>query len=177
MGLCKIRLCIPGKSLAIEMPREEAEVWFATLTDAMLNTQPEPDGENESSWDDDGDSCDTSGTEGEKGDFMGKTSKTGQVCKAGYKGFLMTKCEHCGTVKGWNAKDFTEVYKCRICGEETMLVDLHSMHARCICGKSWRYKTNLTDRLAEIDCIACGAPITMEQDKSGNYQSLHWESL
>ena len=47
------------------------------------------------------------------------------------------------------------------------------MTARCAaCGKVWRYQTNLNDALAEISCLACGAPITMELDRSGAYKTI-----
>lgn len=45
METCKLCVSIPGKSLKIDMPRPDAEVWFTTLVDALLNTQPEPDQE------------------------------------------------------------------------------------------------------------------------------------
>lgn len=45
MEICKLCVSIPGKSLKIDMPRPDAEVWFTTLVDALLNTQPEPDQE------------------------------------------------------------------------------------------------------------------------------------
>lgn len=44
METCKLCVSIPGKSLKIDMPRPDAEVWFTTLVDALLNT-PEPDQE------------------------------------------------------------------------------------------------------------------------------------
>ena len=45
METCKLCVSIPGKSLKIDMPRPDAEVWFTTLVDALLNTRPEPDQE------------------------------------------------------------------------------------------------------------------------------------
>lgn len=45
METCKLCVSIPGESLKIDMPRPDAEVWFTTLVDALLNTQPEPDQE------------------------------------------------------------------------------------------------------------------------------------
>lgn len=47
METCKLCVSIPGKSLKIDMPRPDAEVWFTTLVDALLNTQPEPDQESD----------------------------------------------------------------------------------------------------------------------------------
>ena len=47
METCKLCVSIPGKSLKIDMPRPDAEVWFTTLVDALLNTQPEPEPEPE----------------------------------------------------------------------------------------------------------------------------------
>lgn len=44
METCKLCVSIPGKSLKLDMPRPDAEVWFTTLVDALLNA-PEPDQE------------------------------------------------------------------------------------------------------------------------------------
>lgn len=43
METYKLCVSIPGKSLKIDMPRTDAEVWFTTLVDALLNNQPEPE--------------------------------------------------------------------------------------------------------------------------------------
>lgn len=163
MSFCKIRLSIPGKSLAITMPPEEAEVWFATLTSALLDApQPEdePETEPEAEPEDQ--------TEAEPEDKLETAPEAMR-----YKGFLLLRCEHCGAVKGWNAKTPTCYHRCTECKGETELKDLHNMRAKCgFCGRVWSYKTNLTDRLAETNCVACGAPITMERDKNGNYDSV-----
>ena len=45
METCKLCVSIPGKSLKLDMPRPDAEVWFTTLVDALLNTQPEEEPE------------------------------------------------------------------------------------------------------------------------------------
>lgn len=186
MDHCKLRLSVPGKSLAVEMPREDANVWFATLTDALLNTPVEAESESDSEPDEPEESVPDL-PESEEPESHAPAQPT--VCmdskedipeepesKQTYHGFLMIRCEHCGEVAGYNSKFENTFHKCRACSGKTDLVDLKLMYARCpACGKLWVYHTNLDDRLAEITCIACGSPITMEQDKYGMYQTIQKE--
>ena len=90
-----------------------------------------------------------------------------------YTGFLMIRCEHCGEVRGFRARYPLSYHKCRACGGKTMLYKLRRMTARCAaCGNVWRYQTNLNEALAEISCLACDAPITMERGRSGAYKTI-----
>lgn len=78
-----------------------------------------------------------------------------------YKGFLMIKCEKCGTVKGFCAKTPISEYKCE-CGGKTKLHDLKMVHLHCKCGSHFKYKTNITDERFEYNCLTCGSPVDLE---------------
>lgn len=169
MKTCKLCVSIPGKSLKIDMPQPDAEVWFTTLVDALLNTQPEPDQEPEDAQD----------TAPPKSVIEVKETRSRPPCeqadqdeREGYKGFLRIRCDVCGEIRGFNAKKPLRRSWCP-CGEYTPLVELDEIYAVCsVCGHTWHYRTNNTDPLDEMACLECGAPITLERDKHGNYQTI-----
>lgn len=84
-----------------------------------------------------------------------------QVEPEDYKGFLMIKCEKCGTVKGFCAKTPICEYKCE-CGGRTKLHNLKMVHLHCKCGSHFKYKTNITDERFEYNCLECGSPVDLE---------------
>lgn len=200
METCKLCVSIPGKSLKIDMPRPDAEVWFTTLVDALLNTQPEPDQEpdegtqEEREYEDDEDLVgeDDSEEAGEPEDAQDtappksvievkethsrpERAQDDQDEREGYKGFLRIRCTRCDKMKSFCTKKRLTGYYCE-CGGYTDLDDLVEINARCsVCGHTWGYRTNNTDPLDEITCLECGAPITLEQDKHGNYRTIERE--
>lgn len=200
METCKLCVSIPGKSLKIDMPRPDAEVWFTTLVDALLNTQPEPDQEpdegtqEEREYEDDEDLVgeDDSEEAGEPEDAQDtappksvievkethsrpERAQDDQDEREGYKGFLRIRCTRCDKMKSFCTKKRLTGYYCE-CGGYTDLDDLVEINARCsVCGHTWGYRTNNTDPLDEITCLECGAPITLEQDKYGNYRTIERE--
>lgn len=78
-----------------------------------------------------------------------------------YKGFLLIECEECGAVKAFCAKQETYGFKCS-CGHETPLENLRPLFMHCKCGKSFRYKTNVTAQTITHTCLNCKAPVDME---------------
>lgn len=84
-----------------------------------------------------------------------------------YKGFLMIECEERGAVKAFCAKRETYGFKCS-CGHETPLENLRPLFMHCKCGKSFRYKTNVTAQTITHTCLNCKAPVDMELNSKGN---------
>lgn len=81
-----------------------------------------------------------------------------------YKGFLLVKCEECGEVKAFCAKRETYGFKCS-CGYETALEKLRPVFMHCKCGKTFRYKTNMTAETFSHTCLSCKAPVDLEMNK------------
>lgn len=78
----------------------------------------------------------------------------GNHTEPGYTGFLYVKCEECGNAKGFCAKKPLQEY-------------------RCECGENFKYRTNLTDGTASMNCVHCGSPVDLEfHDKKGVYQTI-----
>lgn len=89
-----------------------------------------------------------------------------------YKGFLRITCAHCGETGSFNARYPIGFYRCKSCGENNALHDLHRLKFHCECGHTWVYHTNATERIIEQSCLACGMPMQAEQDKNGDYSPL-----
>lgn len=91
-----------------------------------------------------------------------------------YRGFLLICCEECGETKGFHAKRELYDFKCK-CGHETALEKLVPAVMRCKCGTEHRYKTNLSGKIITHNCLACGAPVDMEINKTGTAYTPIWE--
>lgn len=92
-----------------------------------------------------------------------------------YKGFLHLKCQHCGTVIAFFAKEEISYYYCKECGKETPFDEpLKNMELSCpSCGKVFRYRTNSKEPQITHTCIECGAPVDMEYvEKKDCYMTM-----
>lgn len=78
-----------------------------------------------------------------------------------YRGFLLIRCEHCGQRKSFNANTPISTFRCEGCHQHTLLRNLTPVFADCECGKHWKYRTNETADLMEINCLECGSPISL----------------
>ena len=101
----------------------------------------------------------------------GKKTDTG---KGPYKGFLLICCDKCGKTRGFHAKNEVHSYRCE-CGSEMTLSKLIPAVMRCKCGTEHRYKTNLSGKIITHNCLACGAPVDMEINKTGTAYTPIWE--
>lgn len=90
----------------------------------------------------------------------------------GYKGFLAIRCEKCGMLNTYCGRRKSDHYRCR-CGAITPLHDLVRVYVYCECRRSAVYRTNVTDPVFDINCIYCGAPVTMQWKKKHRcYQTI-----
>lgn len=184
MKMNKIRISTNEMTLTVRMSDEQADVWFGTLCRSLLGDYPdiaEPDirpetedtinelDGDESDEEVDPELLDPAAEETEPVSSQPGGVKTGNREPQGYKGFLLIKCPVCGAVRAFSPKTPVTDFACLACGVHSPLRDLHKADFRCECGQTWRYKTNMTDRMIEQTCIACGAPMTSEQDKYGDY--------
>lgn len=93
--------------------------------------------------------------------------------EAGYSGFLYVECDHCNSVKGFCAKEKLSYYKCGQCGRKTKLTDMVKLYLNCECGSNTRYLTNLTDEAFDVNCINCGAPVSVKYNaKKKCYETI-----
>ena len=80
-----------------------------------------------------------------------------------YKGFMYIKCPECGKIKGFNAKKPTDHYHCDCCGERSEFKEpLVPLWVHCECGKGYKYLTNMEEPVFDINCLECGAPVTVQ---------------
>lgn len=92
----------------------------------------------------------------------------------GHRCFLLIKCNKCGKIKGFCAKEPTTEFWCT-CGEKSELPErLTQAILRCECGSIWKYRTNATDDVIEYNCISCGAPVDMQYNQKRNrYETIN----
>ena len=93
----------------------------------------------------------------------------------GVTGFLYFKCEGCGHMRGLNAKSPINKYVCEKCGtvEAINPEKMKPLIAKCECGKTWVYRTQIEDQQFEVKCIVCDYPISVEYNARHNrYETI-----
>lgn len=88
-----------------------------------------------------------------------------------YRGFVHILCPSCGEVTGTNLKEEQDFCRCRNCREEIVFYKpLRKLQFSCMCGKSFFYHTNRTEKVFDINCLNCEAPNSVEyHEKQGLY--------
>lgn len=90
----------------------------------------------------------------------------------GYKGFLHIRCE-CGTVKSFCMKNKIRKFKCEKCGRTMELKGLRRACINCECGGRFKYYTNETAKMLDMDCLNCGQPVALEyNEKKKLYETI-----
>lgn len=83
-----------------------------------------------------------------------------------YTGLLCIKCETCGHIHMFSSKYEKTVYYCIRCGSRISLdkppVRLYINHE---CGCRRKYLTNMKDKLVDVECFKCKAPVTVEWNR------------
>lgn len=168
----KIRIATNDMALTVKMSDEQANVWFGTLTRALLGEYPDiakPVEVEEPEAEDSEPEIEEQPSDLDEDEPEPDEEPTPQES---YKGFLRITCAHCGETGSFNARYPIGFYRCKSCGENNALHDLHRLKFRCECGHTWVYHTNATERIIEQSCLACGMPMQAEQDKNGDSSPL-----
>ncbi len=103
MEKCKLALSIPGKSLRLDMPREDAEFWFSTLASVLLE-QKEIKEPKDQSLDSAPQETEVEKVTRHKSVIGIKESRAPLDNQEAYKGFLRIRCEVCGDIRGFCSK-------------------------------------------------------------------------
>ncbi len=84
-----------------------------------------------------------------------------------YKGFMHIKCPKCGKIKDFYMKKESDHYHCDDCGARTEFEKpLVPLWVHCECGRRFRYLTNMTDPMFDINCLDCGAPVAVKWNEN-----------
>ncbi len=78
-----------------------------------------------------------------------------------FAGFLLIRCDECGKVAAYRAKQPRYAHRCTNCGEDTLLESLKPVYMECSCGRKYRYLTNITDETFTHKCMHCGRDVMM----------------
>lgn len=80
-----------------------------------------------------------------------------------YKGFIYWKCKKCGAIRGFCLKKESKGIHCMSCGDDSLFEEpLKPLYAKCECGKSYKYMTNMDEEMFDMDCMECGTPIPIK---------------
>ena len=80
-----------------------------------------------------------------------------------YKGFLYIKCPVCGKERGLCMKKESDHYHCDGCGKQSEFEKpLVPLWINCECGRRFKYLTNMTESMFDINCLDCGAPVAVK---------------
>lgn len=94
-----------------------------------------------------------------------------------YKGFLYMKCPECSDITGFCSKKEVQGYHCFECGADIPFTDkLVPLYINCQCGRGFKYMTNITDNMFDINCIECGSPVAVQYNaKKKLYETIREE--
>ena len=67
-----------------------------------------------------------------------------------------------------------ETYHCSECGAETPFSEeLKPLYVNCECGEKYKYMTNMTEEIFDIQCIECGNPVAVKwNEKKQIYETV-----
>ncbi len=91
-----------------------------------------------------------------------------------YKGFFYLKCPDCGNIKAFCYKKDMKGFHCFECGADVPFTDeLRRLWVNCQCGRRFRYWTNQTEEIFDVNCPDCGNPVAVSwNEKKGVYQTI-----
>lgn len=140
----KIRVAIPGVTIALDMEEGRARSIFQDIVQRLLVQGLE-------------NSAVACGPGLEDQNVIQTIEKDSA---GGFGGFLYLKCPKCGKIKGFCSKTRINHFRCE-CGEVTELKHLVPLYMHCECGRRSRYLTNMDEKQFDMICYDCGAPVAI----------------
>lgn len=168
----KIRITAPGRSVALDIENQEvAEAVFSRLNIMLFGLTKEYLGKEKQH-----NILEPGPIKREvmKSTVVQSKQKEEEDTRKGYKGFLYVKCEKCGKVKGFNSVKELKEYHCSECGADTVFIEeLKPLYVNCECGKTFKYMTNLKEKMFDITCLNCGTPVAVKwNEKKELYETM-----
>lgn len=149
----KIRLTTEGKSVTIDLDQELAEKAFHDLALQLIKY------------------CELNHPQ----KTMPKIKRPEDVNERySYKGFVYLRCPKCGAVKGTCYKEERTSGMCHSCGNNIPFTNpFVPLYVKCQCGKSYKYMTNMTEEMFDINCVECGNPVAVQyNDRKNIYETI-----
>lgn len=154
----KVRLSIPGRAITVDMENERKAVrMFNQMAAVLLELQERQEG-----------------GQGKPREVEPVTEEPVISERKTYSGFLHLKCKECGEIRGFCPKKGIETYHCSECGAETPFSEeLKPLYVNCECGEKYKYMTNMTEEIFDIQCIECGNPVAVKwNEKKQIYETV-----
>lgn len=168
----KIRITAPGRSVALDIENQEvAEAVFSRLNIMLFGLSKEYLGKEKQHIIHEPSQIKREVT---KNTVVQSTLEEEEDTRKGYNGFLYVKCEKCGKVKGFNSVKELKEYHCSECGADTVFIEeLKPLYVNCECGKTFKYLTNLKEKMFDITCLNCGTPVAVKwNEKKELYETM-----
>lgn len=166
----KVRVSMQGATAVVELEENKAGKVFKELAGQLLiyglggnETMNEPfnEPEEEVLAEPEPERTEPVPEEEQEEDEVSEKKVPLMLSSQGYKGFLYIKCSKCGEVRAFCSKAPLRYCRCD-CGNQEELHDLVPMYAKCECGRTYRYLTNLEEAAFDVNCIACGSPMSVQ---------------
>lgn len=183
----KVRLSKPGSTLSVEFDDKKAEgvFWmlakellaFGIRADAEKDVQKMPKEETAEPVNDmeaEEGTVEAAGPAEEEEAAEEEITPEERHSEFVYRGFMYLKCPECEKENGFHMKHESDHFHCKSCGARTVFVDpLVPLWVACECGKTFKYMTNMEAPMFEMNCLHCGAPVTVKwNERRKQYDTL-----
>ena len=156
----KLIVTIPGSRFAADLPDEACVTRYRVFVDTLLDTMTNEDDYIDDDVPDKRPNPEPVSDPEHKQEIYAKESDEPVVAQ---RGFLHLKCPHCGGVFGFCSKHERDHVICKECGQEFGFDQpLVALYVNCECGSSFKYYTNRTEPIFDIECLNCKAPVSVE---------------
>ena len=174
----KVRLSKPGTTLSVEFDDKKGEAVFWLLAKELLSIGIRADAEKAEQVNNvaAGEDCQIETKKEEEEEAAESENPEQEESKNGfrYRGFMYLKCLECGEENGFHMKRESDHFHCNSCNARTVFTDpLVPLWMACECGKTFKYMTNMEAPMFEMNCLHCGAPVTLKwNERRKQYDTL-----